>query len=79
MKYLHLLKKYTMKQQPVRRLDLKKKTIARLNDNDAQVAQGGTISIIVATTGCATFGCVPNLTNGCMTDFTRTIRPPSGP
>jgi hypothetical protein len=56
-----------MKQQPVRKLDLKKKTVSRLNENEAQVAQGGTfgtISIIYVTGGCG-------ITNGCGSDFTR--------
>jgi hypothetical protein len=63
-----------MKKQPVRRLDLKKKTITQLNEQGANQAQGGTLtttSIIVMTAGC--------VTNTCATDITKTItsiRPP---
>ncbi|MBL7726922.1 MAG: class I lanthipeptide [Dinghuibacter sp.] len=58
-----------MKQNPVRKLNLGKKTIARLNEQEAKAAQGGTLttsSIIVVTGGC--------VTGGCATDITRTIR-----
>ncbi|MBL7726921.1 MAG: class I lanthipeptide [Dinghuibacter sp.] len=57
-----------MKQAPVRKLNLGKKTIARLNEQEAKAAQGGTLttSIIVYTGGC--------VTNSCGSDFTRTIR-----
>lgn len=58
-----------MKQNPVRKLNLGKKTIARLNEQEVKQAQGGTLtttSVIYVTAGC--------VTNGCITDFTRTIR-----
>lgn len=59
-----------MKQKPVRKLNLGKKTIARLNEAEANAANGGTLTtttIIYATNGCG-------ITNGCGSDFTRTIR-----
>lgn len=57
-----------MKTQAVRKLNLGKKTIARLNEQEAKSAQGGSIytSIVVYTAGC--------VTAGCMTDITRVTR-----
>jgi hypothetical protein len=53
-----------MEQKPVRKLNLGKKTITRLNENESKIAQGGTFgSIIYATGGC--------ITRGCGSDFTR--------
>lgn len=56
-----------MKQKTPRKLNLGKKTIARLNETEAKAAQGGTLTSIIVVTG----GCV---TGGCATDITRTIR-----
>jgi hypothetical protein len=53
-----------MKQTHVRKLNLGKKTIARLNENETKSAQGGSIVSIIYVTG----GCV---SRGCATDFTR--------
>jgi hypothetical protein len=59
-----------MQQKPVKKLSLNKKTVTRLNELQTKQLEGGslytTTIIIVASAGC--------VTNGCMTDFTRTIR-----
>ena len=56
-----------MKQKPVKKLNLGKKTIARLNEQEAKIAQGGTFtSIIIASAAC--------VTAACGSDFTRPIR-----
>lgn len=54
-----------MEKKTVRKLELKKKTISRLSPNQSQ-ANGDSWTTIIYQTGA----CV---TNGCMTDITRTI------
>jgi Fe-S cluster assembly iron-binding protein IscA len=56
-----------MQQKQVKKLELKKKTITRLSENQNRQVEGGSIiSIIVVTGGCVSAGCA--------TDFTRVTR-----
>lgn len=67
-----------MEQKPVRKLSLKKKTITRLSETEAQNVNGGSIyysgvcatdfTRIFQTLACATVACV---TAACGSDFTR--------
>lgn len=62
-----------MEKKPIRKLDLKKKTVSRLGQNSAQYGGDSWTTIIYQTGGC--------VTNSCGSDFTRTIssiRPTSG-
>ncbi len=54
-----------MDKKPIRKLDLKKKTISRLSQNPMQFGADSWTTIIYQTGAC--------VTNGCATDFTRTI------
>ena len=54
-----------MDKKPMRKLDLKKKTISRLSQQSTQMNNDSWTTIIYQTGGC--------VTNGCMTDITRTI------
>ena len=54
-----------MEKKPMRKLDLKKKTISRLSQQSTQMNNDSWTTIIYQTGGC--------VTNGCMTDITRTI------
>jgi hypothetical protein len=54
-----------MEKKPIRKLELKKKTVSRLSQNQVQYGGDSWTTIIYQTGGC--------VTNGCMTDFTRTI------
>ncbi|MCX6317707.1 MAG: hypothetical protein NTW29_10470 [Bacteroidetes bacterium] len=53
-----------LQKKPVRKLDLKKKTISRLTQGQTQANGDSWTSIIYQTGGC--------VTNGCGSDFTRT-------
>jgi hypothetical protein len=53
-----------MQKKPIRKLDLKKKTITRLGQNQTQANADSWTTIIYQTGGC--------VTNGCGSDFTRT-------
>ncbi|MBL7731358.1 MAG: hypothetical protein JNM88_09280 [Chitinophagaceae bacterium] len=54
-----------MEKKPVRKLELKKKTISRLNQAQASMNADSWTTIIYQTAGC--------VTRGCGSDFTRTI------
>ncbi|MEQ1675786.1 MAG: hypothetical protein ABL876_03720 [Chitinophagaceae bacterium] len=53
-----------MDKKPIRKLELKKKTVSRLGQNQMQFGGDSWTSIIYQTAGC--------VTRGCMTDITRT-------
>ncbi|MBL7746432.1 MAG: hypothetical protein JNM19_03340 [Chitinophagaceae bacterium] len=55
-----------MDKKPIRKLELKKKTISRLGQNQMQLGGDSWTTIIYQTAGCG-------ITNGCGSDFTRTI------
>lgn len=55
-----------MEKQPIRKLELKKKTISKLSQNQMQFGGDSWTTIIYQTGGCG-------ITNGCGSDFTRTI------
>lgn len=62
-----------MEKKPDRKLELKKRTISRLNQGQNNMNADSWTTIIYQTGAC--------VTNGCMTDFTRTIstiRPTTG-
>ncbi|MBK6829056.1 MAG: hypothetical protein IPP99_11135 [Chitinophagaceae bacterium] len=54
-----------MEKKPMRKLDLKKKTISRLSQQSTQMNNDSWTTIIYQTGGC--------ITQGCGSDFTRTI------
>ena len=54
-----------MEKKPIRKLELKKKTVSRLSQNQLHYGGDSWTTIIYQTGGC--------VTNGCATDFTRTI------
>ncbi len=54
-----------MGKKPVRKLELKKKTISRLSPSQSQANDDSWTTVIYQTAGC--------VTRGCATDFTRTI------
>jgi len=54
-----------MEKKPIRKLDLKKKTVSRLSQQTTQMNNDSWTTIIYQTGGC--------ITNGCATDITRTI------
>lgn len=54
-----------MEKKPVRKLDLKKKTISRLSETPKQMNGDSWTTIIYQTAGC--------VTQSCGSDFTRTI------
>ncbi len=54
-----------LQKKPVRKLELKKKTISRLSPNQSQANDDSWTTIIYQTGGC--------VTRGCGSDFTRTI------
>ncbi|MCX6317706.1 MAG: hypothetical protein NTW29_10465 [Bacteroidetes bacterium] len=53
-----------MNNRPVRKLELKKKTVSRLTQGQVQANGDSWTTIIYQTAGC--------ITRGCATDFTRT-------
>ena len=62
-----------MQQKPVRKLELKKKTISRLSQNQVQFGADSWTTIIYQTGGCVTQGCGSDFTR-----VTRTIVLPTG-
>ncbi|HRG82344.1 MAG TPA: hypothetical protein PLO99_07495 [Chitinophagaceae bacterium] len=54
-----------MEKKPMRKLDLKKKTISRLSQQSTQMNNDSWTTIIYQTGGC--------ITQSCGSDFTRTI------
>jgi len=55
-----------MEKKPIRKLELKKKTISQLSQKQMNSDGGESWSIIYVTGGCG-------ITNGCGSDFTRAI------
>jgi hypothetical protein len=83
---LAALKCSNMNQKTPKKLELKKKTISKLNNDQLSQAEGGSIIFataicpsrfcatgVCATAVCVSAGCVTAgcVTGGCMTDFTR--------